>query len=135
MSRLLLCLMWNTDLLCMQCKRIRPQLVVRGKSQGFSRVAAGPRGMFSIYGGDGASIIVLVQRRQVSCLIERDTFGFSLMHGRPIRMPLKVSRETQGRFPVATWKLGFLLIFKRNQSSSPFEAFNLACLSSCQRDV
>ena len=57
------------------------------------------------------------------------------MHGRPIGSSLEVSRETQCPFPVATWKLGFLSIFKRSQSSSPFEAFNSVCLSSCQRDV
>ena len=91
--------------------------------------------MFSIYGRDGPSIIMLLQRCQVSCLVERDTLGFSLTHGRPIRTPLEVKWETQGHFPVATWKLGFLSIFKRSQSLSPFEAFNSVCLSSCQRDM
>ena len=40
-----------------------------------------------------------------------------------------------GPFPVATGILGFLSIFKRTQVSSPFEAFNSACLSISQRDV
>ena len=31
--------------------------------------------------------------------------------------------------------MGFLSIFKRRQSSSPFEALNTACLSTCQMDV
>ena len=61
--------------------------------------------------------------------------GFSLTHARPIGMPLEMKPETQGPFPVATWKLGFPSIFKRSQLSAPFEAFHSACLSSCQRDV
>ena len=123
------------DLLSMQRRRIGPHMVARGKSKGFSCIAAGTWGMFSIYGGDGPSIIMLVQRRQVSCLVERDTLGFSLMHVRPIGTPLEVRRETQGPFPVATWKLGFLSVFKRSQSLAPFKAFNSVCLSSCQRNV
>ena len=31
--------------------------------------------------------------------------------------------------------LGFLSIFKKGQASSPFEALNSVCLSTCQRDV
>ena len=50
-------------------------------------------------------------------------------------MPLDMRQETQGPFPVATGILGFLSIFKRGQASSPFEALNSVCLSSCQRDV
>ena len=42
-------------------------------------------------------------------------------------------RETQGPFPFSTGILGFLLIFKRSQSSSHFEALNSVCFSSCQR--
>ena len=36
-----MCLIGKTQLLCMQCRGIGPHLVVRGKSHGFSRVAAG----------------------------------------------------------------------------------------------
>ena len=50
-------------------------------------------------------------------------------------MPLKVRLETQCPFQVATGILGFLSVFKRSQASSPFEALNSTCLSSCQRDV
>ena len=50
-------------------------------------------------------------------------------------MPLDMRQETQGPFPVATGILGFLSIFKRGQASSPFEALNSVCLSSCQRDM
>ena len=50
-------------------------------------------------------------------------------------MPLKVKRETQSPFPVATGILGFLSIYKKSQASSPLEALNSACLWSCQRDV
>ena len=40
-SRILMCLIGKTQLLCMQCMGIGPHLVVRGESHGFSRVAAG----------------------------------------------------------------------------------------------
>ena len=43
------------QLLCMQCRRIGPHLVARGKSHGFSRVAAGTWGIFSNYDGDAYS--------------------------------------------------------------------------------
>ena len=36
-----MCLIGKTQLLCMQCRRIGPHLVARGKSPGFTRVAAG----------------------------------------------------------------------------------------------
>ena len=47
-------------------------------------------------------------------------------------MLLEVMRETQGPFPASTGILGFLLIFKRCQVSSHFEALNSVCLSRCQ---
>ena len=43
---------WETQLLSMQCSEIGPHLVARGKSHGFSRVAAGTGGIFSSYDGD-----------------------------------------------------------------------------------
>ena len=54
-SRILMCLIGNTHLLCMQCRGIGPHLVARGKSHGFSRVAAGTWGIFSSYDGDAHS--------------------------------------------------------------------------------
>ena len=78
---------------------------------------------------------MLVQQRQDSCLDVTDTLGFSSRLGRAIGTPLKVSRETQGPFLVATEILRFLLVFKRSQASSPFEALNSVFLSSCQRHV
>ena len=44
-------------------------------------------------------------------------------------------QETEVHFLVGTDILGFLYIFKKSQASSPFEALNSVCLSSCQRDV
>ena len=41
----------NKELFCTQCRGIGPHLSVSGKSDGFSRVAAGSWGMFSSYGG------------------------------------------------------------------------------------
>ena len=50
-------------------------------------------------------------------------------------MLLEERWETQGTFLVATVILGFPSIFKKSQTSSPFEALNSTCLSRCQRDV
>ena len=51
-----MCLIGKTQLLCMQRRGIRPQLMPRGKSHGFSRGAAGTWGIFSSYDGDAHSI-------------------------------------------------------------------------------
>ena len=51
-SRLLTCLIWKTQLLWTQCRGIGPHLAGRGKSHGFSRVAAGTWGILSSYSGD-----------------------------------------------------------------------------------
>ena len=50
-----MCLIGKMQLLCMQCRGIGPNLVAKGKSHGFSRVAAGTWGRFSSYDGDGHS--------------------------------------------------------------------------------
>ena len=59
----------------MQFRGIRPHLAARGKSHGFSRVAAGTWGIFSSYGGDGHWKLEFVQRSQHSCLVKTDTSG------------------------------------------------------------
>ena len=127
--------MVNTELLCFQCRGIGTHLEERGKTYIFSPVALGTWGIFSSYGGDGASKLLFVQLRKDSCLVVRDTSEFSSRFVRAIWRPLDVSQKAQGPFPVATVILGFLSIFKTSQASSPFQALNSACLSSCQRDV
>ena len=47
-------------------------------------------------------------------------------------MLLEVKREIIAHFVAATVILGFLLIFKKSQASSPFEALNSVCTSKCQ---
>ena len=44
-------------------------------------------------------------------------------------------QETKANFLVGAVILGFLSIFKKSQSSSPFEALNSVCLSRYQSDV
>ena len=56
-----MCFIGNTELLCTECRGIEPHLLVRGKSHGFSGVAAGTWGIFSSYGGDGPSKLEFVQ--------------------------------------------------------------------------
>ena len=53
---------------------------------------------------------------QDSCLVVRDTLGFSSRLGRAIGTTLEVRRETQSTFPVSRGILGFLSIFKRIQA-------------------
>ena len=50
-----MCLIGKAQLLCMQCRGIGTHLVARGKSHGFSRVAAVTRGILSSYDGDAHS--------------------------------------------------------------------------------
>ena len=50
--KLLTCLIVKTQFLWAQCTGIGPHLAARVRSLGFSRVAAGTCGIFSIYGGD-----------------------------------------------------------------------------------
>ena len=81
---------------------------MRGKSQCFSRIEVENWGIFLSYGGHGLSKLVFVQRRHDSCLVARDTLGFSSRLGREIGTPLEVREETQGPFPVASGILQFL---------------------------
>ena len=46
---------WENAIACMQFRGIGPHLVARGKSHGFSRVAAGTWVIFSNYDGDAHS--------------------------------------------------------------------------------
>ena len=74
-SRLLTCLIGNTELLCTQCRRIGFHLAARGKSHWFSRVAPGTWGIFSSFGGDDQSKLEFVQLHQDSYLVTTDTSG------------------------------------------------------------
>ena len=76
-----------------------------------------------------------VQRPQDSYLFTMDTSGIETGVGRTIRTLLEVRQETKAHFLVGTIILGFLSIFKKSQASSPFEALNSVCLSSCQSDM
>ena len=101
---------------------------MRGKSHGFSRVAAGSWGIFTGYGGDGNLKLEFVQQRQYSCLVMTDTSGIITRLGRTIRTLLEVRRETKHPFLVGTDILGFLSIFKKSQAPSTFETLNSAGL-------
>ena len=74
-SRLLTCLIVKTQLLWTQFRRIGPHLAARGKSHGFSQVAAGTWGIFSSYVGDVHSKLEFVQWSQHTCLGMRDNSG------------------------------------------------------------
>ena len=50
-------------------------------------------------------------------------------------MHMEVKQETEVHFLVGTVILGFLSIFKKSKSLSPFEALNSVCLSRYQSDV
>ena len=55
-----MCLIGKTQLLSTKCRGIGPHLVARGKSHGFSRVAAGTWGIYSCYDGDAHSKLEFV---------------------------------------------------------------------------
>ena len=65
----------GTALHAMQGNQVRPHLADRGKSHGFSRVAAGTWDIFSSYGEDIHSKLEFVQRSQDTCLGMTDTSG------------------------------------------------------------
>ena len=52
---------WENAIALAQCRGIGLHLAARGKSHGFSRVAGGRWGIFSIYGGDVLSKLEFVQ--------------------------------------------------------------------------
>ena len=52
---------WVTLLVWTECRGIGPHLAAKGKSHGFSRVAAGTWGIFSSYDGDVHSKLEFVQ--------------------------------------------------------------------------
>ena len=106
-----------------------------GEVSWFFSSGAGTWGILLSYGGDDHPKLVFVQRRQVSCLITRDTSRISSRHGREIWTLLEVRQETQGTFLVATVIFVFLSILNKGQASTPFEALTSTCLSICQRDV
>ena len=128
-------LIGKTQLLCMQCRGIGAHLVARGKSHGFSRVAAGTWCIFSIYGGDGHLKLGFVQRSLDSCLVMTDASESYTMLLRKIQTLLEVSREAKRPLLVGTVILVFLSIFTKSQASSPFEALNSAHLSNSQMYV
>ena len=74
-SGLLLCLIGNTGLLCMQCRGIEPHHPARGMSHGIYWVAAGTWGILSSYSRDGHSKLHFVQRSQDTCLVMTDIWG------------------------------------------------------------
>ena len=130
-----MCLIGKTQLLCMQCRGIRPHLVARGKSHVFSRVAAGTWGIFSSYDRNAHSKPEFAQCSQDTCLGMTDTSGRQTRLGRTVRTLLKVRREVKHPLLVGIVILVFLSIFTKRQKSSAFEAVNSAHLSKCQKDV
>ena len=56
-----MCLIGKMQLLWKQCRGIGPNHAARGKSHGFSQVAAGTWGIFRSYGGDVLSNLEFVQ--------------------------------------------------------------------------
>ena len=116
-----MCLILNTILLCMKCRKIMPHLPASGICHGISRVAAGTWGIFSSYSGDGHSKLHFVQRSQDSCLVMTDNSGIYTSLERIIQTLLEVRWETTRPFLVSRKILGFLSIFKKSQASSPLK--------------
>ena len=115
--KLLTCLIWETVLLCTQWRKSGPHLASRGKSHGFSQVAAGTCGIFSSYGRDVHSKLEFLPRSQDTCLGMTNTSGIYTRLGRRTRTLLEVKREIRPPFLVGTVILGFLSIFKNSEPS------------------
>ena len=109
-------------LFCMQCQGIKPDLVARGKSHGFSRVASGTWDIFSHHGGDGPSKVVYVATSGLLSICE-EQLAILLEAWKHNRDPCQKELVAQVPFLPATGILGFLSIFKRSQPSSNFESF------------
>ena len=77
---------------------------------------------------------MLVQRRQDSCLVARDTSGFSARFARAIGSHLEVRQETQLPFQ---FPQGYFYSYQFSKGSGiiSFEALNSTCLLNCQRDM
>ena len=131
----LTCLIGNMEFLCMHHTGIGHNLAARGKSHEFFRVAAGTWGIFSSCGGDGHLKLGFVHRRQDSCLVTMETSRIETMLVKTMWMLLEVRQVANCPLLVGKVILGFLSIFTKTQTSSPFEALNSVHLSRCQRDV
>ena len=92
-SMVLSCLQATTELLCTHCSLIGPHLVARGKSHDFSLFASRTWDIFSRDIRDGHTRVMLVQRHQESCLVERDHSPFSLRLESTIGTPNGGGRE------------------------------------------
>ena len=85
-----------------------------GEVSWFFSSCGGYVGIFSCYGGNGLSKLVLLQGHQDYCLVMMYTSGICLRLGRAIGMLFYVRQETQGHFAVAIMVLEFLSIFKES---------------------
>ena len=127
--------MGNMELLCMQCRGIGPHLTAKGKSPGFSQVAAGTCCIFSSFNGDGHLKLMFVQLHEDSCLVMRDTSGISTRLGRTTRTLLNVRRKTECNCLVSTVIFLIRINFQQESGIVTFEVLNSTCLMRCQRDT
>ena len=93
------------------CSGKGPDLVLRGESPGFSRVAAGNLVFLSSCDGDLRDLLVLPQESQVSNRVSRGLLGFISSRCRSTGPHLELRLEPQCSSPVLTWISGFLWSF------------------------
>ena len=96
-----------------RCRGKGPHLTLRGKSPGFSRLAAGNLEFLSSCDGDLRDPLVFPQESQVSIRVARGLLGFLSSQCRGIRPHLKLRPEPQVSSSVLTWLSGFLWSFNR----------------------
>ena len=90
-----------------------PHLASRGKSPGFSRVAAGSLWFLSSCERDLMDLLVLPLRSQVSFDVARGTSGILSNHRRGIGLCLEFCWSTQCSCPAAMGISGFLSRFNK----------------------
>ena len=121
-------------MLCTQCRGIGPHLSGSGKSHGFSRVAAGTRGMFSSSRG--------VTFKNFFYSVTSGLLSSYDGHLRNLNYVWQDNTDASGgeagdQGSLSSWNSDMRIPIhsKKSQASSPFEALNSVCLSRCQRDV
>ena len=103
----------NLVFLYRHCSGKGPHLTLRGKSPGFTGVAAGCLGFLSSCDGDLTDLLVLPPRSQVSFCVVRGKSGFLFSCRQGIGPCLEFCWSTQCSCPAVTGISGFLSRFNK----------------------
>ena len=125
----------NLVFLYRHCSGKGPHLTLRGKSPGFTGVAAGCLGFLSSCDGDLTDLLVLPPRSQVSFCVVRGKSGFLFSCRQGIGPCLEFCWSTQCSCPAVTGISGFLSRFNKGVRPRLVSGHGTAFLASCQSGV